>query len=61
MFIAKCDVCKEEIKDYKNRIKVAAPGIFSEFAFCLNCGSPVLRFLKKNRFLAKDKEIRETI
>lgn len=53
MFVTKCDICKKEIKDYSKRVRVEAPVAFSNLAFCLNCGAPVIKFLEKNHLIEK--------
>ncbi len=45
MLVTKCDICKKEIK--KEAIFASIGGFLSNQAFCLNCGKPVLNFLKK--------------
>lgn len=53
MFITKCDICKKEIKDTKNKITAGAGNLLIGFSFCENCGQPVLRFLVKHGLAEK--------
>jgi hypothetical protein len=53
MNITKCDICKKEIKDYKNQIGVIHPEKISNLVFCLGCGEPILKFLKKHNLAEK--------
>ena len=48
MQVTKCDICKKEIKGYKNEIGVRPPTGFVNFVFCLKCGKPLLKFLEKH-------------
>ena len=48
----KCDICKKVIKG--DPVK-AGVGIFRNKDFCLNCGKPVIDFLRKHKFIDKDK------
>jgi rRNA maturation endonuclease Nob1 len=52
MNIQKCDICKKSLKDDPVR---AGIGILKEKDFCLNCGKPILDFLKKHKFINEDK------
>lgn len=56
MNIKKCDLCEKEIEDRKNYVSVRF--IYKWTELCEDCGAPVLRFLKKNKFI--DKEIKES-
>ena len=53
MNIRKCDICKKGIKG--DPIK-AGVGFWGREDFCLNCGKPVLDFLKKHKFIDKEKK-----
>ena len=55
MQVTKCDICKKEIKSYKEEVKIIAPGTLEMFAFCLVCGVPIMRFLRSRNFLESDK------
>ena len=56
MNVRKCDICKKEIK-YENSVRAAVEYISKEF--CLECGKPVLNFLRKYKFIDKNnKEIK---
>ncbi len=50
MVITKCDICHKTI-NYENRVIAGAEYGFKTHEFCLDCGKPVLKFLKKNGFL----------
>jgi len=54
MNIKKCDLCKKEIKEPI----VAGTGFFSgvHVELCDDCGSPILKFLRKHKIIDKNKE-----
>jgi rRNA maturation endonuclease Nob1 len=52
MRILKCDLCKKEIK--KEPI-IAGVGFFPQVELCEKCGAPILRFLKKHKFIKSEK------
>ena len=52
MNVRKCDICKKGIKG--DPVK-AGIGIFPNRDFCLDCGKPVVDFLKKHKFIKEDK------
>jgi hypothetical protein len=52
MRILKCDLCKKEIK--KEPI-VAGVGFFPQIELCEKCGAPILKFLKKHKFIKLEK------
>jgi rRNA maturation endonuclease Nob1 len=55
MRIIKCDLCKKAISE---KPVTAGVGFFSNAELCQKCGSPILRFLKKHKFIKKeDKKI----
>ena len=54
MRLIKCDLCKKEIK---NKPIVAGVGVFADAELCQDCGSPILKFLKKHK-LIKDEKIK---
>jgi DNA-directed RNA polymerase subunit RPC12/RpoP len=56
MLVTKCDICKKEIKSYKEEIGVRPPTGFVNYVFCLKCGKPVVKFLEKNHLGEKDKK-----
>jgi len=56
MQVTKCDVCKKEIKDYKEEVKIIAPNTFAMIALCLDCGKPVLRFLRSHSLVKSSKK-----
>ena len=47
MLITRCDICKKEIKNRDNIVLAGTGSSFATNSFCLNCGRPVLNFLKK--------------
>jgi ribosome-binding protein aMBF1 (putative translation factor) len=52
MWITKCDLCKKEIEgDHVT----AGAGYSSKVELCQNCGLPVIKFLKKNKFIKEEK------
>jgi len=55
--ITKCDLCKRTIK---GKPIIAGVGFFKRFELCEKCGAPILKFLKKHKFIEKknkDKSI----
>ncbi len=52
MRITKCDLCKKKIK---GEPIIVYAGLFSKVELCEKCGSPILKFLKKHKFI-KPKE-----
>ncbi len=53
MNLTKCDICKKNIKGDPVR---AGFGMFKEKDFCVNCGKPIVDFLKKNKFINEEKK-----
>jgi len=53
MDIKKCDLCEKEIK----HPIVAGTGFFSgvHVELCDDCGAPILKFLRKNKIIDKNK------
>jgi len=50
MWIQKCDLCKKPLKD-----KYITAGFgYDKKDFCIDCGQPVLKFLKKNKFTKEE-------
>ena len=47
MLITKCDICKKEIKKREQIVLAGRGSHFATNSFCLDCGKPVLDFLKK--------------
>ena len=52
MMITKCDLCKKKIKEEPI---IAGVGFFKRFELCEKCGLPILKFLKKHKFIEKSK------
>lgn len=55
MRIIKCDLCKKKIR---GKPIIAGLGVFPDAELCEKCGAPVLRFLKRHKFIEikKDKK-----
>jgi hydrogenase maturation factor HypF (carbamoyltransferase family) len=54
MVIEKCDLCKKELPRGEY-VRAGNQGMFAQYAFCKECGQPVLVFLRKHK-LIKNKE-----
>jgi len=48
MRVIKCDLCKKKIKEQP---VTAGLGYLSNVELCEKCGSPILRFLRKYKFI----------
>lgn len=48
MRVIKCDLCKKKIKDEP---VTAGLGIFPKAELCEKCGFPILKFLRKHKFI----------
>lgn len=57
MRISKCDVCKKEV-EYQNMVN-ASVGLYSKADFCKDCGSPIVKLLKKHKFLKEGLKLKE--
>ena len=55
MMVTKCDLCKKEIK---NEPIIAGLGFFRKAELCGKCGAPIVKFLKRNKFLTKENKIK---
>ena len=55
MRVIKCDLCKKKIK---GEPVIAGDKWFSNVELCVKCGSAVLKFLKKHKFI-KSKKIKK--
>lgn len=53
MFIVKCDLCK---KNVKGKPIIVGYGTLDRFELCDKCGAPILRFLKKYKFIEKEEK-----
>ena len=51
MTMEKCDICKKEIKDRKQKVSASHGGYLQHFEFCADCGKPIEKFLKKHKLL----------
>lgn len=58
MDITKCDLCKKEIKDSKSSVIIRFAS-YKHADLCGNCASPILKFLKKNKFIDK-KDVKKS-
>jgi hypothetical protein len=52
MQIIKCDLCKKKIK---GEPITAGIGFFPKAELCQKCGSSILKFLRKHKFIEKKK------
>ncbi len=52
MRVIKCDLCKKEIK---GRTIHASLDYLNNAELCEKCGLPILKFLKKNKFIKDEK------
>ena len=53
MRIIKCDICKKQIE---GEPIVVGVGIFPRFELCEKCGAPILKFMKKHKFIKLEKK-----
>ena len=53
MRILKCDLCKKKIS---GKPITAGVGFFSNAELCQKCGSPILKFLKKYKFIEGEQK-----
>lgn len=60
MWITKCDLCKKVIKKEEESVGVKFES-YEHAELCGACGSPILKFLQKNKFLKKEKDKRVKI
>lgn len=54
MNVRRCDICEKKFKKDDPVIR-AGLGILEEKDFCLECGKPVVDFLKKHKFTREEK------
>jgi hypothetical protein len=52
MRITKCDICKKQIK---GKSIIVGFGFLPMVEFCEKCGAPILKFLKKHKFIKPEK------
>jgi len=58
MIIRKCDLCKKKIT---GEPVIAGTGFLSRIELCEKCGLPILKFLRKYKFIEKqdiDKKLK---
>lgn len=48
----RCDLCKKKIK---GKPITAGVGLLSQVELCEKCGAPILKFLKKHKFIESEK------
>jgi hypothetical protein len=53
MRILKCDLCKKKIN---GEPIIAGVGFFPDVELCEKCGAPILRFLRKYKFIEKKQK-----
>lgn len=58
MRITKCDLCKKKINGEPITVRI---GIFPRAELCEKCGSPILKFLKRHKFIESKKLKRNKI
>jgi hypothetical protein len=51
MFVLKCDICKKDI-ERRDSVSVNFRN-YEKAEFCEECALPILKFLKKNKFIEK--------
>lgn len=56
MTITKCDRCKKVISE---KAVIASFGFLSRAELCEKCGSPILKLLKKYKFLKIDEKLKK--
>lgn len=52
MRVTKCDLCKKKIK---SKPITAGVGFFPNAELCERCGAPILKFLKRHKFIESKK------
>jgi len=52
MIITKCDLCKKKIT---GEPVIAGTGLLSRVELCEKCGVPILKFLRKYKFIERKK------
>lgn len=52
MNLTKCDICGKKIEG--NSV-IARVGFLVSKDFCLDCGKPIITFLKKHKLIKEDK------
>ncbi len=58
MRIIKCDLCKKQIN---GKPITAGLGFFPMVEFCEKCGAPILKFLKKHKFIESEKNKKKKV
>lgn len=53
MTIRKCDMCKKEIND---QYVADWAGFYADVELCQDCGSPILGFLQRYKFIKKEEK-----
>jgi len=57
MRLSKCDVCKKEV-EYEKMVN-ASVGLWSKADFCEDCGSSIVKLLKKYKFLKEELKLKK--
>ena len=55
MMITKCDLCKRKIN---GEPIIAGVGFLKRFELCEKCGAPILKFLRKYKFIEKEGKVK---
>ncbi len=55
MFVIKCDVCENEISRV-NKDSATIEFAYKSYAFCKDCNEPIIKILKKHKFIEKSRE-----
>lgn len=56
MRLSKCDVCKKEV-EYEEMVN-ASVGFYSKADFCKDCGSSIVKLLKRHKFLKEELKLK---
>ncbi len=60
MYITKCNICKKQIKNWNEKVRVEHKDAVDSLDFCLQCAAPVTAFLKKYQLLKKAEKVMTT-
>jgi len=55
MRVIKCDLCKKKIE---GEPITAGIRLFPKAELCEKCGAPILKFLKRHKFIQKEEKIK---
>ncbi len=59
MHIYKCDICERELKNEEERVTFGHNSMFASHLACVDCGKPVLAFMKRHGLLEKEEIIQK--